>query len=120
MAAGATTAASTTAARSPADPTGGSPGGTPLAGIDDPAEAMSDTDAPWVTTTPEARLNAAPGAAATRDSLPPGTRLLDEFEVVRVLGSGGFGIVYLARDHLLQRDVAIKEYLPALLARRGD
>ena len=29
--------------------------------------------------------------------LSPGTRL-DEFEIVRVLGTGGFGIVYLARD----------------------
>jgi serine/threonine protein kinase len=51
--------------------------------------------------------------------LSPGTRL-DEFEIVRVLGAGGFGIVYLARDHVLQRDVAIKEYMPAALARRGD
>jgi serine/threonine protein kinase len=36
-----------------------------------------------------------------------------------VLGTGGFGIVYLARDHLLQRDIAIKEYLPAVLSRRA-
>ena len=44
----------------------------------------------------------------------------DEFEILRVLGTGGFGIVYLARDHVLQRDVAIKEYMPATLARRGE
>src|SRR3954468_20301149 len=81
---------------------------------------MSDTDARWVTTTPEARLNSGPDKVSVRDSLPPGTRLLDEFEVLRVLGTGGFGIVYLAHDHLLQRDVAVKEYLPALLARRGE
>ncbi|HSC65245.1 MAG TPA: protein kinase [Caldimonas sp.] len=54
-----------------------------------------------------------------RDALSPGTRL-DEFEIVRVLGTGGFGIVYLARDHVLQRDVAIKEYMPAALAGRGE
>ena len=38
---------------------------------------MSDTDARWVTTTPEARLNSGPDKVSVRDSLPPGTRLLD-------------------------------------------
>ena len=38
-------------------------------------------------------------------ALPRGTRL-GEFEVRRVLGIGGFGIVYLAFDHALQREVA--------------
>ena len=37
-----------------------------------------------------------------------------------MLGTGGFGIVYLARDHVLLRDVAIKEYMPAALAGRGE
>ncbi|WP_280153604.1 serine/threonine-protein kinase [Piscinibacter sp. XHJ-5] len=58
-------------------------------------------------------------AAAQRESLPPGTRLTD-FEILRTLGSGGFGTVYLARDHVLDRDVAIKEYLPTQLAYRGE
>jgi hypothetical protein len=80
---------------------------------------MSESDAPWPTTTPEARLTSAPDKVSVRDSLSPGTRL-GEFEIVRVLGTGGFGIVYLARDHVLQRDVAIKEFMPAVLARRGD
>jgi serine/threonine protein kinase len=54
------------------------------------------------------------------DALPPGTRL-GEFEIVRVLGAGGFGIVYLALDHSLLRQVAIKEYMPSEFARRsGD
>ena len=43
---------------------------------------------------------------------------LDEFEIVRVLGAGGFGIVYLALDTVLQRRVAIKEYMPTALAGR--
>ena len=52
------------------------------------------------------------------DSLVPGT-VLGEFELIRVLGVGGFGIVYLALDRVLLRQVAIKEYLPAALASRG-
>jgi serine/threonine protein kinase len=56
---------------------------------------------------------------AEHDALPAGTRLA-EFEVKRVLGVGGFGIVYLAFDHALQRQVAIKEYMPAALAARGQ
>ncbi len=52
-------------------------------------------------------------------TLPMGTRL-GEFELVGVVGVGGFGIVYLAQDHSLQRRVALKEYMPsALAARRG-
>ena len=50
-------------------------------------------------------------------ALPRGTRL-GEFELMRVLGVGGFGIVYLAFDHALEREVAIKEYMPAQLAGR--
>jgi serine/threonine protein kinase len=45
-------------------------------------------------------------------SLPVGTRL-EEFVIERVLGSGGFGITYLAKDSRLGRRVVIKENLPA-------
>jgi serine/threonine protein kinase len=45
-------------------------------------------------------------------ALPAGTRI-EEFIVERVLGSGGFGITYLARDTSLGRQVVIKENLPA-------
>ncbi|MBI5259940.1 MAG: serine/threonine protein kinase, partial [Burkholderiales bacterium] len=51
------------------------------------------------------------------NALPPGTRL-GEFEIRRVIGVGGFGIVYLAFDHGLEREVAIKEYMPSSLASR--
>ena len=50
-------------------------------------------------------------------ALPRGTLLL-EFRIESVLGSGGFGITYLATDTLLQEQVAIKEYLPNELAVR--
>ena len=62
-----------------------------------------------------------PSPAATvaeHDALPPGTRF-GEFEILRVLGVGGFGIVYLTQDHSLERQVALKEYMPAALASRG-
>jgi len=51
--------------------------------------------------------------------LPPGTRL-DEFEIERVLCVSGFGAVYLAKDHTLDLEVALKEYLPSTLAVRGS
>ncbi len=49
--------------------------------------------------------------------LPKGTRVA-EFEIVRLIGQGGFGVVYEAWDHALERIVAIKEYMPASLATR--
>jgi hypothetical protein len=51
-------------------------------------------------------------------TLPRGTRLRN-YELVSVLGHGAFGITYRARDTLLGREVAIKEYLPTALAVRG-
>jgi formylglycine-generating enzyme required for sulfatase activity/serine/threonine protein kinase len=56
-------------------------------------------------------------APAFPNALMPGTKL-GEFEITRVVGQGGFGIVYLARDHSLGRDVALKEYMPAAFAGR--
>ena len=53
------------------------------------------------------------------DALPIGTTLGD-FTVTRVIGLGGFGIVYRAHDRALQRTVAIKEYLPVSIAGRSS
>jgi formylglycine-generating enzyme required for sulfatase activity len=50
-------------------------------------------------------------------TLPPGSRI-GKYEVMSVLGQGGFGITYRARDTQLGRDVAIKEYLPTTFAAR--
>ena len=46
-------------------------------------------------------------------SLEPGTRL-GAYEIVSVIGAGGMGEVYRARDTKLNRDVAIKVLLPAV------
>jgi hypothetical protein len=51
------------------------------------------------------------------NALPAGTRF-GELEILGTLGVGGFGIVYLARDHSLEREVAIKEYMPSQFAQR--
>ncbi len=58
-------------------------------------------------------------ASDNPSALPPGTRL-GEFELLSLLGVGGFGIVYLAFDHALEREVAVKEYMPASLAGRTE
>lgn len=51
------------------------------------------------------------------DALPAHYRL-HWYELERVLGQGGFGITYLAHDHNLDLQVAIKEYLPINVAQR--
>jgi hypothetical protein len=61
---------------------------------------------------------AAPADTGRGNGLPVGTRL-GEFELTALLGEGGFGIVYLATDHSLQRRVAVKEYMPSALAARA-
>ena len=43
---------------------------------------------------------------------------LHEFTIRDILGQGGFGITYLAEDNTLNRNVAIKEYLPMDMAVR--
>ncbi len=52
-------------------------------------------------------------------ALQPGQKV-GRYEIVAILGQGGFGITYRARDSQLNREVAIKEYLPSALAVRQD
>ena len=51
--------------------------------------------------------------------LSVGTRL-HELEILDLIGEGGFSFVYLAKDHSLERIVALKEYMPASLAVRTN
>jgi hypothetical protein len=69
--------------------------------------------------TPVPAAAAASTAGADGNALPMGTPL-GEFELLEVIGEGGFGIVYLALDHSLQRHVAIKEYMLQTLAKRDQ
>ena len=54
-----------------------------------------------------------------RTSLPPGT-ILDCYSIIKLIGSGGFSLIYLAEDEDTQDQVVIKEYLPKKLATRGN
>lgn len=57
-------------------------------------------------------------ASIYRNALPLDKMLL-EYRLEAVLGAGGFGMTYLARDTNLEKRVAIKEYLPCDLAVRA-
>lgn len=54
-----------------------------------------------------------------RRALRLGTVVAGKYRVGRVLGSGGFGITYLAMDVTLSRRVALKEFVPNGLASRS-
>ena len=60
-----------------------------------------------------------PLLATHANCLPVGTRVSD-FEIIGLIGEGGFGIVYLAKDTSLDRVVALKEFMPSSLAGRVD
>jgi serine/threonine protein kinase len=86
-----------------------------------PTTAGGDTGATVITagTTSLTNIPVTSPASGTHDAglLPVGSRLA-EFEITRVIGQGGFGVVYEAWDHALERVVAIKEYLPTSLSTR--
>mgnify|MGYP000931839726 CR=1 FL=1 len=54
-----------------------------------------------------------------RKALLPRSQL-DCYRIVRLIGSGGFSLIYLARDEETQDEVAIKEYFPKQYATRDN
>jgi serine/threonine protein kinase len=77
----------------------------------------SRADETFVSSGPDSKTRTAP--TANHVALPLGYQL-HEFTIESLLGTGGFGITYLARDNNLQTQVAIKEYLPHDLAIRTE
>ncbi|KQU73440.1 MULTISPECIES: hypothetical protein [unclassified Rhizobacter] len=76
-------------------------------------------------TTPRAPQKPDFGPTTQFDTVPASDVLLagarvGGFRIVELLGRGDSGVVYLALDSSLQRQVAIKEYFPTTLAQRGD
>lgn len=72
--------------------------------------------------------NYSPSSSLFNPSFPAGSSLyskelsagtcLEHYEILRVLGSGGFGITYLVRDTMLKRKVVLKENFPSSYAYR--
>ncbi len=58
-------------------------------------------------------------ASPPGDTLPPGLADHPDFEIVRELGRGGMGVVYLARNRLLERMEVLKEGGGHLVNRPG-
>jgi hypothetical protein len=90
------------------------PGATPPTGFQ-PTQ-WSAGQAAGAAPPPEATQMVAP-PPADGGHLPVGT-MLAEFRLTELIGEGGFGVVYKAFDTSLEREVALKEYMPSSLAQR--
>ena len=62
--------------------------------------------------------NGGSGTELAQGTLVPGALFADRYTVIRVVGRGGMGTVYKARDRELGEDIAIKLLLPEVL--KGD
>lgn len=57
--------------------------------------------------------------APPRVPLPPGSRI-DYYHLHKLIGSGGFSLIYLGQEDDTHDEVAIKEYLPKRFAKREN
>ncbi|MEG2810481.1 MAG: serine/threonine-protein kinase [Akkermansia sp.] len=53
-------------------------------------------------------------------ALPEGTLLHEKYQIIKVIGFGGFGITYMAWDATISTHVVLKECLPEAYARRVE
>jgi hypothetical protein len=84
---------------------------------DDRTRVLGGDDATVVLSAPGPLPPPSAGRSDESGVLPAGDRL-GEFEITKLIGQGGFGVVYEAWDHTLDRAIALKEYLPSALASR--
>ena len=57
------------------------------------------------------------GASDSAAEFQPGSVIADQFEVVRVLGRGGMGMVYEVTDRVTKQRLALKAILPSILSK---
>jgi tetratricopeptide (TPR) repeat protein len=82
---------------------------TPLPGFNS-SETLNDATKVWSETTSPPKTK----ATAAGEDFGPGTVLADRYEIIALVGQGGMGAVYKARDTELDRIVAIKLIRPEL------
>ncbi len=86
------------------------------------AQGRPDSPAPVVSATDGLSMPdtaASPQSPPPASSLPPGLADHADYEVLRELGQGGMGVVYLAQNRLMGRQEVLKVVSSHLISRRG-
>lgn len=63
-------------------------------------------------------MNEAKEQREQTETLPEGSLIAGRYEIIRCIGIGGFGMIYLCEDRELHCKVAVKEYFPRQWAER--